>query len=196
MKFTLVNDVHLFGPLAIMTYDEFVIKIVNSLYPVAYNGDNFDFANAEKKDLPKMKIHFNEMDDFFHKNKWAFNTGNHELGLYALESFLNFEKTIFSTHGDIPMWGEAKAFKFRLQTPGAGWFKRNVISRLVDELRRLVTVRPNDNLKAYIEAKKKQYPQITHMYFGHSHPDKNIEFVHAGVKCLIAKRGIQVYDFI
>lgn len=93
-------------------------------------------------------------------------------------------------HGDYAMWGMDKANKFRQQSHGAGWFKRNVISKTIDSLRHLLTVRPNNNLKEFIRQTKKDHPSLQYAIMGHSHPLTRIEFTEANVMCVILPRGI------
>lgn len=80
------------------------------------------------------------------------------------------------------------------QEKGAGWFKRNVISKTLASLRRLVAVRPNELTLNYVSAKKKQYPNLKYVVLGHSHPSDVIKFIHDGVECRIMPQGMHVLD--
>ena len=75
------------------------------------------------------------------------------------------------------------------------FFKRNFISRLVANLRRFKEVRPNELFLKFIEEKKKQYPELTHIVSGHSHPPEVVEFEHLGVNVRIMPQGYHDLSF-
>jgi hypothetical protein len=123
------------------------------------------------------------------KQGGVFIRGNHCLNLVPGPDYVIIDTVLFA-HSHIESWGQERADKYMSQTPGAGWFKRNIISRPLDYLRRLLTVRPNKRLLEAVAAYKKQFPELTHMVFGHSHPEHNVYFEHMGVKGVITKRGV------
>lgn len=182
-----MTDLHLRGVRPICTFEEASSKIVGSLFPVLANGDVVDLANCWKKELPQAH---QELTLIRAKVKFSVR-GNHECNQTndPDELYLDEARTILAAHGDIPCWGKARSDAFRSQSPGAGFFKRYFISLPIDELRHLITVRPSDSEKAWIEQKKKENPGLKTAIFGHNHPDHVILYFWAGVFAGIFPQG-------
>lgn len=180
----IITDVHLFGVNPTHSVDDIISIAQQSPIPVFFIGDIVDMRNARKKDLAYAYQLLQLLAEKFH-----FVRGNHCLNLVNAPDFMIID-TLLLTHGDIPSFGKERSDKFRSQKPGAGWFKRNIISRPLDALRHLVAVRPNESMLRWVTDMKKQYPQVTHMVCGHSHPDKPVFFEVSGVKCVILPRGV------
>jgi predicted phosphodiesterase len=169
-----------------MTVDELLTAIHSSPYPVYLNGDICDSANCKKKDLPLLLTTMQLLNENFN-----YIRGNHDLNILDAPDFMLInDGKILITHSDIEQWGKERSDKFREQTPGAGWFKRNLISRPLDHLRRYWAVRPNDRLIAAIRAWKIKHPTITTVICSHSHPNEPVFFVVDGIFCVITPRGV------
>jgi hypothetical protein len=189
IRLRIINDIHLFGVNPHMTADEMLTAIHSSPYPVFLNGDIVDMANAKYKDLPNALILLTLLAKQFN-----FILGNHDLNMASAPNFRlidNGLSKILIIHSDVEQWGIEKSAKFRSQTPGAGWFKRNVISKTIDSLRHLLAVRPNDRLIAAIRKWKQDYPEITTVICSHSHPPDSVFFkVDDDIYSVITMRGV------
>lgn len=193
--FRVINDTHLFGVNPTHTFDQIAKAIYTSPWPVVLNGDIVDIANAPKRDLPlayQQLILLYEMG----KKHGHVVRGNHTLNRINAPDmdYIDPENKILAVHGDIPAWGKERSDLFRSQAPGAGWFKRNVISRPIDFCRRFIEVRPNAREKTWIAERQFENKGLRAIFLAHSHPKEHIFFSYAGVNCVIAKRGIN--DFV
>lgn len=189
MKLITINDCHIGGPHQIHSHDEILYTLNYAQYPVAYLGDNYDVANCKRDEVWKIisqkKLIYTKM-----RQQDVFCRGNHGLNcIHAPDS--HFKDGILFEHGDYLFWGNERADKFRSQKPGAGWFKRNLITRPLDSLRWLKDPHLNDTAKRYIDA----LPSTIHTIIcGHRHPTGNIVEKYNGRSVLILKRGIQTID--
>lgn len=190
MFIRVINDVHLRGVNPTHTYEELALSIKSSPYPVYLAGDIFDFANCPTKDLSALLTEAILIINLVKSLGGCFVLGNHECNCVPGINEIIINESILITHGDIPMWGKERSDKFRSQTPGAGWFKRNLIAKFIDSLRHLLAVRPNKNLLDWVDEKKKQYPNLKTVIMGHSHPPATVEFVRGLVYGMIMKRGV------
>lgn len=189
MFLRVINDWHYRGVNPSGTLEDLVYAIEYSLYPVVLNGDIFDFANCPYADLPKLYQEALLVLNKLHDKGGYWIVGNHEANALPGPDELMLGKYILCTHSDIAQWGATKALKFRNQKRGAGWFKRNLISKVIDGLRRYWTVRPNDNLREYVRNAKLRYPELKYVICGHSHPLQTVQFIESGVTCMILPRG-------
>lgn len=195
MKYTQFTDLHIGGPLEIMTYDDLKKNILKSPFYCVLTGDIFDLKNCPKRDVTKYT-------DLAKNICWLLSTigsgayvrGNHELNRLLERDFVITEEKHYWAHFDRESWGLERSNEFRAKKPGAGWFKRTLISPAIEELRHMVAVRPSDQLKASISDLKKKHPGITHITGGHSHPINNVSWVQNGVNCQISARGMQIVD--
>lgn len=194
-KVRVINDVHLYGADPCMTKQEFLEALYSSPYPVVLNGDNFDVANCKYKLLPELYQLIALVKTWVSANGHVFIRGNHCTNhIFADDSAVI--NTTFFTHGDLWMWDIERAMEFRAQKAGAGWFKRNMISRPLSALRHLVAVRPNERLIANITQHSKNNPHITHYVFGHSHPSTPVRFSVRGCECVILPRGVNDIELV
>lgn len=189
MKLRIINDIHLYGVNPTHTIDDISFAIQSSPYPVYLLGDVVDIANCPYKKLFEAHMVLNLLRDKVQKRGGQYIMGNHECDVTATE-FIVLDGTIVLTHGDYPMWGNEKTVNYRAQKEGAGWVKRNLVSKVIDGLRRYWQVRPNDNVHEWIEQRQKELPLLRIVVMGHSHPPKIIEFQHNNVKGYILPRGI------
>lgn len=181
-----VNDVHLYSPIACMTLTDLSYAIQSSPYPVVLNGDIVDVANCKYKELPQAYQTLILLGNSTpHRVR-----GNHECNAVDWPDYIELFEVLHVTHGDRAMWPLQKSEAFRNQKRGAGWFKRNLVSPFINNLRHLLAVRPNDNLLRYVEITKNMNPKIKYMVFGHSHPPETVHFEHAGVSCMILPPGV------
>ena len=191
MYIRIINDIHLYGVNPTMSIGTLVAAIAGSPYPVVLNGDVVDIANCKYKDLPSAAQTFMLLRDKVKSREASFVVrGNHECNVTQDPDALLVGDSILITHGDIPMWGKDRSEKFRSQKRGAGFLKRQLVSRMIDGLRRYWTVRPNDRVIEYVAEQKKFYPNLKYVIMGHSHPPKEIWFQVAGVSCCILPRGV------
>lgn len=184
----IINDIHILGVDPYMSYDEMLKAIKTSPHPVYLAGDVVDLINCKKEDVD-FAIAMTEQ--LFHLGECL--SGNHDpidrIIPGAKREALIWDR-ILITHGDEASWGVERADKFRSKEFGASWFKRNLVSRPISALRHLLAVRPNSNHLAFVERKKKQYPLLKHIVMGHSHPQAQVVFHHAGVQCIILPQGV------
>lgn len=183
------NDIHVDGVSPVMTHERLIQNISESPYPVLLNGDVHDLVNCTKSRVDFIRQAIKLTRNYVLSKGGWYNSGNHD-GLYDKDIMSWVTQDVLSIHGDLAMWPYAKAMAFRQQTPGAGWFKRNVISRVIDKLRHLLTVRPNKRLKAFIEKVKAAHPSLRVVIISHSHPSSHVFFTHAGVNGVILMRGM------
>jgi metallophosphoesterase superfamily enzyme len=169
-----------------MSVQDFLSKIIPSPHPVILNGDICDLANCKKSEVEDVKRFANSL-----RNRCTYIQGNHSLNAIA-DGFDFFYATpcILFSHGHRVSWSKTMCDKFMSQEEGAGWFKRQILVRTVDALRRLLAVRPSKHAKAFIEAEKAKNPALTTLIMGHSHPLNHVYFTHVGVHCVILKRGV------
>lgn len=184
------NDIHWRGIPQVMTYDELKYLVTTSPYPVILGGDIYDFSGCPVADLPKLYQEATLLNTYVREHHGFVLEGNHSCYAYEADEELLLAGKLLFIHGHRAMWSDEKCEKFMQQSKGAGWFKRNLISRLIANLRRFKEVRPNVNFLKYIEAKKLQYPQLTHIVSGHSHPPEMVRFTHAGVDVRIMPQGV------
>jgi UDP-2,3-diacylglucosamine pyrophosphatase LpxH len=188
-KIRVLNDVHLFGVEEYFTFMEMSSLIATSMYPVYLAGDIVDIANCKYSQLDDAMETINFLAQF------NYIGGNHECNAVPLLDTMIHNEEVMICHGDIAMWDYSKWTKFRSQKWGAGWFKRNLVSKLIHEARRLIAVRPNDNIINWIEKQILQNPNLRYFVFGHSHPEYPVRFVVKGRSCVILPQGCNDLEF-
>ena len=196
MFIRVINDWHLRGVNPHGSFQDLCNAIDYSLYPVVLNGDIFDFANCPYADLPKLYQEALIALDKLKKKNGYWILGNHECNALQGVDELLIGHFILATHGDIPMWGKDRSDKFRKQKRGAGWFKRHIVSEVIDELRRFWTVRPNDRLVQWVKDAKLRYPELKYVILGHSHPPSTVQFLESGVVGMILPRGVNDLNLV
>jgi hypothetical protein len=140
----IINDWHLRGVSPYGSFEELTSAILLSKYRVALNGDIWDFANCPFKELPELYQQMILTLKHIGMVNGLVIRGNHSLNqLNAPDLVLLENEQVLISHSDIESWGKDRSSKFRSQTAGAGWFKRNVISKTIDSMRHLLAVRPN-----------------------------------------------------
>ena len=184
-----ISDVHLFGVAPFYTLEELVFLITSSPYPVVLNGDIVDIANCKTKELPEAYQTLILLVALVKKHNGYFIRGNHECDAVDEADELLICNYILATHGDKAMWSIEKWRKFRAQSKGAGWIKRNLISKPISTLRHLRTVRPNNTFKAWITEAKKRYPEIKYIFVGHTHAPEMIRFTQDEVESIMFPQG-------
>ena len=191
MRIRLINDLHIFGPLQTHSLSQLIEIIKTSPYPVYLLGDVIDLKNCRKQDVGRAKDAILELLLFAH-----YIGGNHCLGYGKLVNYLLINNgTVFLTHGHLYVNAE-KYSKWTLEhkEAGAGFFKRYIITPLIDKLRRFKEVKPNSELAENVRILKIQYPKLTHFIMGHTHaPETVTERIH-GVTVILLKRGINDVD--
>jgi predicted MPP superfamily phosphohydrolase len=188
-KITIINDIHVFGPLQMMTLRELTEIVIDSDNPVIFLGDNIDVKNAERSRVKEALLAV----EFFRKlSNVTYVGGNHEMDCTNLQQSHIIGTTYFN-HSDM-ISNPERYGKFRKGTPGASWFKRNFITPLIDKGRHFIEVRPNDRMIAFMKQLKKDKPEITRALLAHAHPEKQIDFNVDGVKCSILPRGVTVVE--
>lgn len=186
MKFTVINDTHIFGPLQICTLHELTDIIRASPNTTILNGDIVDLKNCKKSQILEAKAAI----EFLRRENCVYLSGNHELE-YGLENLSPraILGTTYFEHSDL-LSNYNKYWDFRRKKPGAGWLKRHIVTPLIDVGRHLKEVRPNAELLASVAHIKLMYPHVTMAFFGHAHPGHDISFEHAGIRCVIKPRGV------
>jgi hypothetical protein len=169
-----------------MTLRELTETVINSDNPVIFLGDNIDVKNVERSRVKQALLAV----EFFRKLSFVtYVGGNHELDCTNLQQDYIVNTTYFN-HSDM-ISNPERYGKFRKGTPGASWFKRNFITPTIDFGRHFIEVRPNERMLDFVA----KLPQnITQCYFAHAHPEKVIEFTHAGKRCSILPRGCTVVE--
>jgi metallophosphoesterase superfamily enzyme len=195
MKVRVINDWHLYGVDPVGNTAALLSAIDNSPYPVVLNGDNFDFVNAKPESLMALEIVTNSILKRVDNKNVYFVRGNHCTNKVKAPDEARIGNVYF-THGDIWMWGLDRASDYRSKSHGAGWFKRNLISRPLSKLRHLVQVRPNKRLIENITKHQKHNPEIKFYVFGHSHPPKDVWFKVENSHCVILKRGVNDLELV
>jgi hypothetical protein len=188
MKYARVfNDLHIYGPLQIMTESELFLAIVESPYPVILLGDIFDLKNCKKSEVGNVKdaiLRFKAMPNV------TFVGGNHELQ-YGNLPVNHVDGNGFFSHSHMlanpDKWGK---WDYKEMECGAGFFKRHFISPLIDAARHLIEVRPNETLKANLDKLTKQNLDITRVFLAHSHPEEYVYFKINQALCQILTRGV------
>lgn len=165
--------------------------MATSKLPVYLLGDIVDIANCKYAELGDAI----ETLKFLNKNS-VFIRGNHECDAVDAYDSVLIDGHIMLSHGDIPMWKPERVKKFRGQKWGAGWFKRNIVSKLIHEGRRFIEVRPNERLVAWIEKQIEKNSSLEYFVFGHSHPPKPVFFTVKGRACVILPRGCHDLSFV
>lgn len=179
MILKLFTDLHIFGPLQIMTPQDLLLKIKDSDQTVLL-GDIVDLKNCRKEDVGRAKDLILTL-----KGMCIYVTGNHELGFADLPTSSHLNKTFFSHSHLLSNFEKYSKWDLKYKEPGAGPFKRKVITPLVDKLRRFKEVRPNQEL---LENLKDLY-DVERVYLGHSHPPQNIDFRVGEAMVTILTRG-------
>lgn len=187
MKFyRVINDTHIFGPLEMFSFDELLFRIRSSPYPVILNGDIIDLKNCKKNRVAEAMMAI----EFLKKENCVYIGGNHELGFGDLPlSYI--DGTVYFNHSHL-MSNDEKYIHWNLKEmePGAGWFKRHLITPAIDFGRHFIEARPNKRMIAFIENLKKDIPILTNGIYAHAHPNKPISFEAHGMKNDILCRGV------
>ena len=184
MRYTVINDLHIFGPLEMVTFQELLDIIRASPNKVILNGDIIDLVNCKKSQILEAKA---AIDFLKRERNCVYISGNHCL-LYGDLPLCHLDGNVYFDHSDL-ISNPKRYLKFRNKKPGAGWFKRKFITPLIDSLRHFREVRPNEAMLTFIHNYKLIHPEVTHMYFAHAHPEKDIIFEASGVKVTIFSRG-------
>ena len=190
MNILAINDIHLGSPIALCSYDELLIEITKSKLKPFLLGDIIDMRNCKKKDIPMWLNRGRYLQELCNQLGGAYISGNHELNLFNLVNSFSLGNTLLA-HGDEQSWGLVKSHEFRSQQAGAGFLKRHLLTPLLDELRHLNEVRPNDKLIQFMSNMKEQM-----LVIGHSHPNDDVKFQILGKKGLILSRGFHIVDIV
>jgi hypothetical protein len=188
------NDIHLRGVPQVMTFAELCYHVTSSPYPVIFNGDIYDFSGCKTKELPALYQESILLNNLVKEKGGYILEGNHSCYAFPADEELLLADKILIHHGHRASWTAEKVEEFMRQEKGAGWFKRNMISRVIGELRRFWAVRPNKRLLTWVEAKKKQYPELKEIILAHSHPKEVVYFTHVGVNVRIMPQGMHDLD--
>lgn len=193
MSTCILNDIHAFGPLEIMTFDELRDLAYENYYKriqTIFLGDVIDLKNAKKSEVDDAKDAIRNLSIICNQTNSVYIGGNHELNYGNLKLSIIIDNAVY-VHGHL-MTNYKKYSEWDLSTKeaGAGFFKRHFITPTIDKLRHLLAVRPNEELLSNIDKIAKQNPQIKEFYMAHSHPPKDVVFYRAGIKCTILSRGI------
>jgi predicted phosphodiesterase len=187
MRIRCINDLHIHGPLETHSLSQLIESIRSSPYPVYLLGDVIDLKNCRKQDVGRAKDAIMELQLLT-----SYVGGNHCLGYGDLPNYLLINGgTVFLTHGHLYVNAE-KYSKWTLEhkEAGAGFFKRHLITPLIDKLRRFKEVKPNSELAENVRILKIQYPKLTHFIMGHTHSPETVTTLIHGVTVILLKRGI------
>lgn len=178
--YNIYTDLHLFGPYA--TKDK-IEKLRNTILL----GDIIDAANAKTKEVPAAKAKIKELTDLFGL-KYVY--GNHELEGVRNNKYI--ENGVYFTHGDLES-NYDKWFVYRFKKAGAGWLKRNIWSRLVNEFEDEIERNPRTTF--LIEAARAAKIHGCHTYVcGHLHPKKLVDVTYNGIRIVVLPRGLTVIN--
>lgn len=172
--YSLITDLHLFGPYA---RKDSIEKTKNTILL----GDIVEGANCKKSDVPRVEEKIRLLTLLF-GDKYIY--GNHERE--GIKNNHYIENGIYFTHGDLES-NYDKWMEYRFKKKGAGWFKRNIWSKIVNEFDELER-EPKTNF--LIEASHAAKIHGCHTYVcGHLHPKKLIDVTYGGVRIVIVPRG-------
>ena len=202
-KIMVINDVHMYAPHQLFgSVKEFLNKILwekafNDLndvdiYPI---GDNFDANHCPKKKIDEFMVAGQEFKLRFKDN---FIAGNHEIGVFGNDPEFRVINTIrgryLLTHGDLPFWGAADAYKYRNDNKiGASAFKRFFVGKF-DEFRHALPVKLKPDYIERAELYMKKYDCIG-IIQGHKHPETEINQMINGKHHIVLPRGINIVRF-
>lgn len=141
-------------------------------------GDNFELKNCENKDLSRLLTAYEN-----HKLKFMgrFVSGNHCCAGYSNDYNL-IVGDVLLTHGDLPLWGNSKAFDFRNKKRGGGF---GWINKIALNNNGSISKSESKELAAY--AKKNSCKVII---IGHVHPAKVFDQMVDGVRVICVPRGM------
>ena len=114
-----------------MTYDELKAAVVSSPYPVIFGGDIYDFSGCPTKDLPKLYQEATLLNAWVKDHHGFIIEGNHTCYAYDAPEEVLIAKKLLFIHGHRASWSHEKCEKFMQKSKGAGWFKRNIISKQI-----------------------------------------------------------------
>lgn len=177
--YSLITDLHLFGPYA---RKDSIEKTKNTILI----GDIVEGANCKKKDIPLVEKTIKELTEKFGE-KYIY--GNHERE--GIKNNHYIENGIYFTHGDLES-NYDKWMEYRFKPKGAGWFKRNIWSKIVNEFDELDREPKTDFLIAASNVAKKNGCKT--YVAGHFHPKKLIDVTYNGVRIVIVPRGLTVIN--
>ena len=121
VKYTVFTDCHNGVPVE-KCPELFAMSSAQAKALNAYSiGDNFELKNCDKKNQLGL-----ERSYAWHKAQFVgrFVSGNHDAQGYSndYDAYVTQgNMRILFTHGDFPLWGNAKSMKFRNETHGQGW---------------------------------------------------------------------------
>jgi hypothetical protein len=147
-------------------------------------GDIIDMANVSKDQKEQARELYFRLAK--HLSKYV--EGNHER-VGVIVRWYEEDGYIFA-HGDLESDPD-RWVKYRDKPWGAGWFKRNILSRLISEFESIIDRKPKlqflDNAAALAKLQK------CHTYVcGHFHPKERITMMHDGIRIIILPRGRNV----
>jgi predicted MPP superfamily phosphohydrolase len=184
VKYVAYNDLHIFGPLEIIPFQDFCAEIGDLSTTFILLGDIIDLKNVRKKEIGRAKDAIMYLKT---RPNVIYISGNHELLFGELPLCKQIGRAYFD-HSDL-ISNPKRYLAFRNGEPGAGFLKRHFITPLIDSLRHLREVRPNEAMRDFVHNYKLIHPETTHMYFGHAHPEFDMEFELSGIKIKIFSRG-------
>lgn len=164
-----------------------------SFYDGEYDGgDNYDLNNCKHKDVDRCKDLIRWTRDAWAKGRSV--EDNHGLRYHPGPMHVLLKPGVALIHGHTLFWSPEKVDKyFEKRTPGAGWFKRMFIIASLDKLRKIWPARYSDEFKQrcfdYADAH-----DLNTLIMGHRHPTKVADFNYLGVRIIVGKRGLNVFD--
>lgn len=194
MKIQIANDLHVRGPLQLMTTGELIDTITRAGVqgiPTVLLGDVIDLKNCKKSEVGLAKDDIEFLDYVVKRYNGIYVGGNHELNYDKLPMAYIINDTFFS-HGHLLMnYDKYSKWNLEEKKAGAGWLKRHIITPAVDGLRRFKEVRPNKELLTRL-----QYTKYKRIFLAHSHPDQDVDFEINGCHATILSRGVHMVDIV
>lgn len=183
-KYIVYNDLHIMAPHDLGIRPEPHVEQDKDGI-VVLNGDIVDLQNCKKKDIPKAIMLIRRYRLLYQKH---YILGNHALQARPCQGYYKHNGILFR-HGDHEFWGKKKRDAYmRNATPGAGWFKRNVLVRSFSWLRRIWTARYS---KAFKErCVESCFAHSCHtIVLGHKHNRKIKDFKYKDIRIIVLPRG-------
>lgn len=186
MTLNIVNDYHLLAPNALGLVGEFLLqvnKIVESGEIVYSIGDNFDFANCEKKSLSFLEDIYRK----FVSSKNVFHIDGNHCRKSIDNEFIIVDKIIMA-HGDFEFWGEKKAIEYRSKPKGAGLFKRKLLVKAIELFEKNYESKINEEFLMRASQLAKNLNCVTYIC-GHKHNEVIYDQIYNGIRIMVLPRG-------
>jgi len=190
------NDVHFFG-----AHSDTIVSIDHVLGNANredhfLNGDIVDRVNAPKKKVDDATEIMERLHNAYH-GRYAF--GNHEgTSIYDMDYpwYVHLEEEqVLIAHGDVFMWGEEKAEKYRTQDLGATWLWRKAATAYNDAFRANGLGFKYLDEEDMVRIRDFCKPLgVKLVICGHTHPMRRTIEQIDDIKVLILKRGYHQVD--